>query len=47
MTWIQYLQKIADALEAPMPDIIPIPTAVLAKMLPERHDRTLGGRFSI
>ncbi len=36
MTWIQYLQKIACVLEAPMPDIIPVPTAVLAKMLPER-----------
>lgn len=36
MTWARYYSCVADALGAPAPDIVPIPTEVLAQIAPER-----------
>ncbi len=37
MTWDIYVQRIAEALAAPAPRIVHIPTAVLVKVAPERY----------
>jgi nucleoside-diphosphate-sugar epimerase len=36
MTWLQYHQGVAEALGAPPPTFVPIPTDLLAQLLPDR-----------
>ena len=36
MTWRQYHQGVAEALDAPAPTFVPIPTDLLAQLLPDR-----------
>lgn len=41
ITWNQYHHVVADALDAPEPDLVHVPTDLLAEALPERTDMLL------